>query len=71
MKQIGTLLILVGLGLGYYTFNINTSDTVLINPDSPENLKEILLNITVILLFGGLLIVMYGARKGAKDSNMS
>jgi formate hydrogenlyase subunit 3/multisubunit Na+/H+ antiporter MnhD subunit len=71
MKHIGTLLILVGLGLAYYTLNINTPANVLTSPDSPENQKNTLLTITGVLLFGGLLITMYGARKGAKDSNLS
>lgn len=70
MKHIGTLLILVGLGLGYFALTINASD-VLISANSIENQKDTLLTISGIMLFGGLLIAAYGARKGAKDGNLS
>ena len=70
MKHIGTLLILVGLGLGYYALTINTLD-VTINPNTIESQKDNLLIFSGIMLFGGLLIAAYGARKGAKDGNLS
>ncbi|MFD2523001.1 acylphosphatase [Emticicia soli] len=71
MKHIGTALILIGLGFGYYTHSIDTPDNVLTSPQNTDNLKDILLGITIIFIFGGLLVTMHGARKGAKDTNLS